>query len=87
MAIESPRRRTSLDVAASMLDACYFGIGKTHMMSRCKMTSKQFAGYLDLLLKAKLLQIENERQHFLFRISSKGKDFLKLYGSMKTLME
>jgi predicted transcriptional regulator len=47
----------------------------------------QFTGYLGLLLEANLLSIENNRQSFLLITTGKGKDFLKAYNSMKTMME
>ena len=80
-------RRTSLEVIASILDACQYGTRKTNVMYQCKLSFKQLAGYLDLLLETNLLLSDNDRQYSLFRVSSKGKDFLKAYNSMKTLME
>jgi predicted transcriptional regulator len=51
------------------------------------MSFKQLTGYLDLMLGAKLLLIENDGLHPLFRISSKGRYFLKAYEGLMTLME
>jgi predicted transcriptional regulator len=51
------------------------------------MSSKQFAVYLDVLLEANLLSAENNCQSPVLRVSSKGKDFLQAYNSMKTMME
>jgi predicted transcriptional regulator len=87
LATKSPRHRTFLEIIASILDACQHGTRKTRVMYQCKMSSKQFTGYLDLLLEANLLLIDNDRRCFLFRVSSKGKDFLKAYNGMKTLVE
>jgi predicted transcriptional regulator len=80
-------RRTSLEVIASILDACQYGTRKTNVMYQCNMSFKQLADYLDLLLETNLLLIDNGRRYSLFRVSSKGKYFLKAYNSMKTLME
>jgi predicted transcriptional regulator len=80
-------RRTSIEVIASILDACQCGTRKTHVMYQCKLSFKQLAGYLDLLLEANLLLVNYDRQYSLFWVSSKGKDFLRAYNSMKTLME
>lgn len=87
MAIKSRGRRTFLEIIASILDACRYGTRKTHVMYQCSLSFKQFAGYLDLLFEANLLLIDNDRKHSVFRVSSKGKDFLKTYNSLKTLME
>jgi hypothetical protein len=51
------------------------------------MSFRQLTGYLDMMLSAQLLLIENNGPHLLFRISGKGKDFLKAYESLKSLME
>jgi len=44
-------------------------------------------GYLDVLLQANLLLIENNRRSLLLRVSGKGKDFLKAYSDVKTMLE
>lgn len=87
MVTKSPRKRTFLEIIASILNACQHEIGKTNLISQCKMNSKQFTNYVDMLLKTNLLLIDHGRQNFLFTVSSKGKDFLKAYNSMKTLVE
>jgi predicted transcriptional regulator len=51
------------------------------------MSFRQLTGYLDLILDAKLLLVENNGGHLLFRISGRGRDFLKAYQSLKSLME
>jgi predicted transcriptional regulator len=83
----SSKRRTFLETIASILDACQYGTRKTHVIYQCNLGVRQFADYLDLLLEAKLLLIDNDRQYSLLRVSVKGKDFLKAYNGMKTLME
>ena len=87
MATKRSERRTFLEVIASILDACQHGTRKTHVMHQSRISSKQFTEYLHLLLEANLLLIDNDHRYFLFRASSKGKDFLKAYISMKTLVE
>ena len=79
--------RTNLEIIASILDACHYGAKKTRVMYQCNLSFKQLRGYLDLLLEANLLLIENQPRYPLLRVSGKGKDFLKAYDSMKTLME
>jgi predicted transcriptional regulator len=87
LATKDHERRTSFEIMASILDACHCGTRKTDVMYQCKLSFKQLTGYLNLLLEANLLLINYDRQYFLLRVSSKGKDFLKAYNSMKTLME
>jgi predicted transcriptional regulator len=80
-------RRAHLEIIASILDACSYGNSKTRVISQCNMSYPQFMGYLDLVLEARLLSIENNRRPILLRVSSKGKDFLKAYNSVKTMLE
>jgi predicted transcriptional regulator len=87
LAIKNHERRTPFEIIASILDACHYGTRKTDVMYQCKLSFTQLTDYSNLLLKANLLLIDYDRRYFLFRVSSKGEDFLKVYNSMKTLME
>ena len=80
-------RRSRLDVIASILDVCQYWTLKTHVMYECNLSFKQLREYLDLLLQANLLLMENDRQSLRLRVSSKGRDFLKAYEGIKTIME
>jgi predicted transcriptional regulator len=51
------------------------------------MSSPQFSSYLDMLLKANLLLTEIDSGHLWLKVSDKGKDFLKAYNSVKTILE
>ena len=86
MASTSSENRTRIDIIASILDACHYGTKKTRVMYQCNLSFRQLTDYLDLLSKANLLIIENDRRFTLLRVSSKGKDLLKAYNSMKTIM-
>jgi predicted transcriptional regulator len=87
LASTNSKRRTHLGIIASILDTCLHYTKRTQVMSQCNMSYPQCNGYLDLLLKANLLSIENDRQSFLLITTSKGKDFLKAYNSVLTMME
>jgi predicted transcriptional regulator len=80
-------RRSLFEIMAQILGACHANAKKTTLMYRCNMSFKQLTGYLDLMLGAKLLLIENSGPQLLFRISGKGRDFLKAYENLKRLME
>jgi len=81
------RRRSRLDIIADVLDASYGMVGKTHLMHKCSMSFTQMKEYLDLILEAKLLEVENDGTNLFFRISIKGRSFLKSYQGLKALME
>lgn len=84
---DARRRRTFLEIVSQILGACNGNTKKTVLMYGSGMSFKQLTGYLDLMLGAKLLLTENDGSHHLFRISAKGRDFLKAYEGLMTLME
>ena len=84
----SRSRRARLEIIANILDVCRgSGAKKTHLMYRCNMSFVQIKAYLNLILKAKLIRVQNDGVNVYFRISGKGRRFLKSYQSLKALME
>jgi len=69
------------------LDASRRGVKKTRLMQNSSMSFVQLEKYLDLIVKARLLFVESDGSHFLFKISGKGKSFLKYYESLEALMK
>jgi predicted transcriptional regulator len=76
-----------MEIIASMLDVCRYGAKRTRVMGQCNLSFRQLESYLDVLLKANLLLIENDSRSFLLRVSGKGKDFLQTYDRMMTMLE
>ena len=70
-----------------MLDVARRGVKKTHLMYNCGMSFAQLEKYLDLILQTKLVLIEDDGPHPMFRISGKGRRFLRAFESLKDLME
>jgi predicted transcriptional regulator len=85
--IDVRRRRSLFEIIAQILSACHTKAKKTALMYHCSMSSTQLKRYLDLMLGAKLLLIENNGADVMFRISGKGKDFVKAYERLKSLLE
>jgi predicted transcriptional regulator len=81
------RRRSIFEIMAQILGTCEPSARKTTLMYRCNTSFPQLTDYLTTMLGARLLLIENSGPHLLFRISSKGKTFLKTYEDLKTLIE
>ena len=86
-ASEGIGRRSRLDIIADILDASNSRVKKTHLMYKCSMSFTQMKRYLDVILKANLLEIENDGLNTLFRISRKGRSFLESYERLKALIE
>jgi len=80
-------RRSNLDIIADILDTSRRGVKKTHLMQNGSMSFAQLEKYLDLILKARLLFVESDGPHLLFKISGKSKSFLQAYESLKALMK
>lgn len=80
-------RRSNLQIFASILDACRYGNRKTRVMGICGMSSRQLIGYLDTLVRANLLSVENGGRSLLFRVTKKGRYFLQTYDNMMGILE
>lgn len=81
------RRRCCLDIVADILAASRSKVKKTHLMYKCSMSFTQMKTYLDMIVGAKLLLVDNDGPSILFKISKKGINFLKSYNSLKALIE
>jgi predicted transcriptional regulator len=81
------RRRSRLDIIADILNTSRSRVKKTHLMYKCSMSFTQMKMYLDMIVGAKLLLVENDGSNILFKISRKGRNFLKSYKSLKALIE
>jgi len=86
----SSHHRGRLDVIADILEASHGGTRKTHLMYHCNLSFKQSKYYLDFLLKKKLLCATAKGGNpnpDLFKITDKGRKFLKAYKGLKALMK
>lgn len=85
----SSKHRGRLDIIADILDASSGEVRKTYLMYRCNLSFRQLKYYLKFLLKKKLLHVVadyNGANPGLFKITAKGKEFLKVYKSLKVLL-
>jgi len=86
----SNSHRGSLDIIADILEASYCETRKTYLMYRCNMSFKQLKYYLDFLLRNELLHTVTENvdpNPGLFKITDKGKMFLRAYKGLKALVK
>jgi len=93
--LAQPRKRTSnnhrghLDIIADILCASQGGIKKTYIMYHCNLSFRQLKHYLNFLLSKELLCVvakDTKSEHGMFEITEKGKEFLKAYSGLKTLL-
>jgi len=80
--------RGRLDIIADILENSYETTRKTYFMYRCNLSFRQLKYYLHFLINKGLLCVvdENANPAPVFRITEKGKRFLKAYRSLMALM-
>jgi len=82
--------RGRLDIIADILEASYSETKKTYLMYRCNLSFKQLKYYMVFLLKKGLLcAVANNGNPNLgmFKITEKGKEFLKAYKGLNALIK
>ena len=87
---DSNNHRGNLDIIADILDASHGGVKKTYLMYRCNLSFKQLKNYSHFLLTNGLLHFVSEEEQAvtgLFEVTLKGKQFLRAYRDLKSLME
>ena len=83
------RKRSEIDIMASILSEARKGSGKTRIMYRCNLSHRQLQVYLKLLSDMRLLMSvtkEENRKTKFYETTTKGHDFLDAYCKLKELM-
>ena len=89
VALNSSRKRSGIDIMASILSEARKGARKTRIMYRCNLSHRQLQVYLKFLLDIRLLmsisEEGNSKTNF-YETTTKGRNFLDAYGKLKELM-
>ena len=83
------RKRSDIDVMASVLKEAHEGARKTRIMYRCNLSHTQLQVYLKLLLGMGFLVSHSEKDSSelgFFKTTAKGLKFLDAYRTLKALM-
>jgi len=81
------RKRSDIDVIASILKEAHEGARKTRIMYKCNLSHRQLKVYLKLLLGMKLLELTEEGSKLdVLKTTAKGLKFLDAYRTLKALM-
>jgi len=83
------RKRSDVDIMASILNEAHKGARKTRIMYRCNLSHRQLQVYLKLLLGIELMVSHSEKDSSkldLFKTTAKGLKFLDAYRTLKALM-
>jgi predicted transcriptional regulator len=87
--LPSNGHRGRLDIIADILEASAGTTRKTYLMYRCNLAFRQLKYYLEFLVKKGLITIitdDGDPNPDFFKITEKGKEFLKAYKGLKALM-
>ena len=82
--------RGNFAIIADILSASHRGVKKTYLMYRCNLSFKQMKSYSRFLIDTGLLQLNiggANGDGGLFEVTVKGKNFLKAYESLISLMK
>lgn len=88
--VSSSIHRGQLDIVADILNVSIDEVRKTHIMYRCNLSFKQLKRYLGFMMRKGLLHpvLEPKKTDSgLFEITTKGKEFLRAYKDLKSLMK
>ena len=86
---ESNNHRGRLDIIADILDASLGGGKKTHLMNHCNLSFKQLKSYMHFLLgQGFLVYVHgNGAINESLEVTDKGRQFLRAYKGLMTLMQ
>jgi predicted transcriptional regulator len=87
---ESNSHRGSFDIIADILDASRGGAKRTHLMYQCNLSFRQLKSYSYFLVKQGFLRMivrDDVSKNRSFEVTDKGREFLREYEGLKSLMK
>jgi predicted transcriptional regulator len=87
---EGNSHRGRFDIIADILGASRGGVKKTYLMYQCNLSFRQLESYSCFLLKQGFLRLvarEDGSRSGSFEVTDKGRDFLRAYEGLKSLMQ
>ncbi|MEM2514646.1 MAG: winged helix-turn-helix domain-containing protein [Nitrososphaerota archaeon] len=82
----SDKRRGRIEIVAEILEATRKGTQKTQIMYQAGLSFSQLTYYIDILLKSGLIQKFEKERRVLYKITSKGVQFLKCYKELERFL-
>lgn len=80
------KKRSSLDIISTILEAANGGIGKTRLLEKANLTTSQFRKYSKLLVSKRLLTETIEGTHQAYKTTEMGIQYVALYGAIKSTL-
>jgi predicted transcriptional regulator len=78
------KKRSSLDIISTILEAANGGIGKTRLLEKANLTTSQFTKYSRMLISKKLLAEVMEGTHPAYKTTELGIQYVALYGAIRS---
>lgn len=86
-AVNRERRRTRIDILATILSAALNDKLKTRIMFKASLNYNQAEKYFDFLIKAGLLRKGMSGKRASYKTTDKGAEFIAKYKALKELIE
>lgn len=80
------KKRSSLDIISTILEAANGGIGKTRLLEKANLTTSQFSKYSKILVTKKLLTETLDGGRQAFKTTELGIQYVALYGAIKNTL-
>jgi len=81
--------RGHLDIIADILDASRSGAKRTFLMNQCNLSFRQLKSYSHFLVDQGFLRVmvrDDGSKNQAFEVTEKGREFLRAYGGLMSLM-
>lgn len=81
-------QRSRIEIMVCLLEKSYDGSRKTRLIYGCNLSLSQFNKYADYLIEGKLLtKKKNENNSEIYKITEKGKEFLRDYEKIRKILD
>lgn len=80
------KKRSSLDIISTILEAANGGIGKTRLIERANLTTSQFNKYIQLLASKQLVSEIVEDGRPTYKTTELGMQYVTLYSAIKNTL-
>ncbi|MBS7634659.1 hypothetical protein KEJ34_04070 [Candidatus Bathyarchaeota archaeon] len=82
------KQRSRIDIIACILDNSNGGSRKTRLIYKCNLSFSQFNHYKNYLIDNDLLKVSNNNDGTeIFDVTEKGREFLRDYKKIKSVLD
>ncbi|MEM1582450.1 MAG: winged helix-turn-helix domain-containing protein [Candidatus Bathyarchaeia archaeon] len=82
------QQRSRIDIIACILENSNDGARKTRLIYKCNLSFSQFNHYKDCLVDSGLLRVSNNEDGTeVFEVTERGREFLRDYKKIKSVLD